>query len=109
MKNKEKKYALFHMARVKKRLSDYDRFFGIPQVIEGDEWKEEYGLEDKDVTKELVFVAYVDSAKEVAAIVRKAPLLDYTLFVGEFSKIQVAMPVMVDGKSLDTMEAEGFG
>jgi len=54
----------------------------------------------------LKFIAMVDTPEEVAAIVRRKPLKKYLLLSGELSPLQIAVPVFLDGKSLDSLNAE---
>lgn len=79
--------------------------------------KEPWQLSDEDSsdngksreTDAFEFICHVKSPKEIAAAVRRAPLHSYVLFQGIMSEVKVAMPVFVDGKSLDTLNAEWGG
>lgn len=62
-----------------------------------------------ETREKLEFIAQVQSPKEVAAIVRRDPTQKYVLFHGEMKNVEIAMPVFVDGKNLDTFEREGWG
>ncbi len=104
MSEKDIKYMLF-CNEVVKNICTNPMSVMYGQEIPEEEWKEG-DPEDKKPEKELVFVAYVTDPKELAGIIRKDPLKEYLLFIGEISTIKIAMPVMVDGKSLDTMESE---
>lgn len=103
------KHALFSKEIVvKKQASDpfgFSSLFGPRKAPDGEQWKEDAKEEEKP-EEVFVFVGFVDSPKDVAALVRKAPLKKYVLFRGEFAEVKIAMPVFVDGKSLDTMAEE---
>lgn len=102
------KHALFSIEEKPKEESPdpFLSLFGGPRRLpEGEQWKEDEKVKAK-VEEVFVFQGFVEAPKEVAELVRRAPLKKYVLFRGEFSEIRVAMPVFVDGKSLDTLDAE---
>lgn len=92
-------YVLFR--RVKK--TDPSCFIFSFGHIDGEEWNKT----GKAVPEEILeFVGKVTSLKAVAALVRRDPLHPYVLFEGKMTEIKVAIPVFMNGKSLDTMGAE---
>lgn len=106
------KYVLFRKARQAMKSPGMKFFWdGHPAYMDfadpnlGEEWKESLEAHPT-ATSRLEFVCEVDSPEAVTAAVRKAPLEKYVLFRGEMMTVEVAMPVFVDGKNLDTLEAE---
>jgi hypothetical protein len=72
--------------------------------------KEERSAEEiyrpKDLGKTLVFVKMSKDAKELSAIIRSAPTLEYVLMRGNMMNVSAMTQVFVDGKNLNTLESE---
>jgi hypothetical protein len=101
------KYALFRKAKEK---PEKPHIYGFStwgkMVFAGDQWKHA-DTDNKEKPKNtLEFIKMVKHPSEVAEIVRKAPLDQYLLMSGEVAPIQVAMPVMMGGMCLDSMNSE---
>lgn len=108
-KGKTMKYALFKEVEFEKESAgEYLTFASVaylmrPPPVEGEEWKEEDG--EKPKTK-LVFVAMLDSPKDIVKHVQKNPKAKFVVLEGEFKRITVAMPVFIEGKNVSTMDRE---
>lgn len=108
------KYILFEEVRVR-RTSERGGFVfhGAITFAEmmrrsesGEDWKPDDEDDECSGEKRLEFVGIVESPKDLAELVRRKPLSNYVLFQGDVHSIQISMPVFVDGKNLDTFEAE---
>lgn len=99
-------YTLFRKTVRKPKENRRDPFWSLfkPEK-QGEEWKDG-GAEEEKPVEILEYVGTVESPKQIAELVRKAPLEKYVLFRGEMVEVQVAVPVFVEGKSLDSMEDE---
>jgi hypothetical protein len=60
----------------------------------------------KDYGKTLIFVKMSKDANELAKIIRSAPTLEYVLMRGSMMNVSAMTQVFVDGKNLNTLEAE---
>lgn len=60
----------------------------------------------KKPAKQLVFISMVSCPAEVAKLIRKSPNEEYVILRGQMHAVKVAMPVFMDGRNLDTLNAE---
>jgi hypothetical protein len=105
-------YILFKWARVTVVPQAVNPFLPgsvtcIPQmVMEGEEWKEPQQQQQSATREVFQFVAQVHSPKEVADLVRQDPLTRHILFHGQITELKVPIAVLLDGKSLDSLDSE---
>jgi hypothetical protein len=93
------KMFLFQYVEPRGKHNSIAFFFGS---IPGDEWRQ-----DKDKPeKVLEFFAEVRDLKRAAQLVRTNPNAKWVLFTGKMQEIQVAVPVFINGISLDSFEKE---
>ena len=85
---------------------DCDEDDSCPQCAARKSQQSENATEPEKPKKVLSFVAMAATPAEIAAQVRKAPLEEYVVMRGHMHKVQVALPVFMDGRNLDTLSAE---